>query len=136
MSHVCHKQPPPEVLPRSALGKAVGYMNSHGKRLVRFVQDGRLAIDNNFVENAVRPVALLLQNWEPIQRENSDFPLNKKHQLSRGRCSEAYLETAGVVFQDEMVATALLDRLLHHAVIFKIQGKSYRMKDKMFEAIK
>ena len=39
----------------------------------------------------------------------------------------------GEVFQDEVIATAILDRLLHHAVIFKIQGKSYRMKDKMIE---
>ena len=63
-------RPPPEALPRSALGKAVGYMNSQWKRLVKYVQDGRLEIDNNFVENAVRPVALGRKNYLFLGSEN------------------------------------------------------------------
>lgn len=34
----------------------------------------------------------------------------------------------GSIFQDDILATAILDRLLHHAYPFFIQGKSYRMK--------
>ena len=30
---------------------------------------------------------------------------------------------------DEVLATALLDRPLHHAEVISINGKSYRMKD-------
>ena len=33
------------------------------------------------------------------------------------------------VFGDEVIATAILDRLLHHAYPFLINGKSYRMKE-------
>ena len=34
----------------------------------------------------------------------------------------------GTVFGDPVVATALLDRLLHHAVVVQIEGASYRMR--------
>ena len=44
--------------PLRASGKAVGYPNAQWKRWVRYVQDGRSEIDNNLIENAVRPVAL------------------------------------------------------------------------------
>ena len=34
----------------------------------------------------------------------------------------------GDVFSDTVVATALLDRLLHHAVVVQIEGSSYRLR--------
>ena len=34
----------------------------------------------------------------------------------------------GKIFQDPMVATAMLDRLLHKSVVFNINGESYRMR--------
>ena len=34
----------------------------------------------------------------------------------------------GEVFGDTVVATALLDRLLHHAVVVRIEGASYRLR--------
>lgn len=36
----------------------------------------------------------------------------------------------GKLLNDEVLATALLDRLLHHAEVITINGKSYRMKDR------
>ena len=35
------------------------------------------------------------------------------------------------IMSDEAVATAMLDRLLHHAHIFSLNGDSYRMKDRL-----
>jgi len=35
----------------------------------------------------------------------------------------------GGVLGDNVVAAALLDRLLHHAVVIKIGGNSYRLKE-------
>ena len=35
----------------------------------------------------------------------------------------------GEIFGDQVVATALLDRLLHHAVVFQIEGSSYRLRE-------
>ena len=34
----------------------------------------------------------------------------------------------GEVFGDPVVATALLDRLLHHDIVIKIEGSSYRLR--------
>lgn len=37
----------------------------------------------------------------------------------------------GSLLGDEVLATALLDRLLHHAEVLTINGRSYRMKDRL-----
>lgn len=36
----------------------------------------------------------------------------------------------GEVFGDQIIATAILDRLLHHSTTLNIKGESYRLKDK------
>jgi DNA replication protein DnaC len=36
----------------------------------------------------------------------------------------------GEVFNDQVLATAILDRLLHHATTLNIKGESYRLKEK------
>jgi len=37
----------------------------------------------------------------------------------------------GRIFEDNVVAAAIIDRLVHHAKIFYINGNSYRLKDKL-----
>ena len=37
----------------------------------------------------------------------------------------------GEVFGDRVIATAILDRVLHHAITINIRGNSYRLKDKL-----
>lgn len=37
----------------------------------------------------------------------------------------------GNIFGDEVIAAAIIDRLVHHSHIFNINGKSYRIKDKL-----
>jgi len=37
----------------------------------------------------------------------------------------------GVIFSDQVVASAIIDRLVHHARIFYINGASYRLKGKL-----
>ncbi len=36
----------------------------------------------------------------------------------------------GEIFGDQVLATAILDRLLHHATTINIKGESYRLKEK------
>jgi DNA replication protein DnaC len=36
----------------------------------------------------------------------------------------------GEIFNDQVLATAILDRLLHHSTILNIKGESYRLKEK------
>jgi len=52
-----------KVLPKSAMGKAIGYMLNQWPRLEKYLTDGQLEIDNNLVENAIRPVALGRKNY-------------------------------------------------------------------------
>jgi Transposase IS66 family len=52
-----------EALPKSLVGKAISYMLGRWKALARYLDDGRYEIDNNLVENAIRPVALGRKNY-------------------------------------------------------------------------
>jgi transposase len=52
-----------EVLPKSLIGKAITYMLGRWQALVGYLEDGRYEIDNNLVENAIRPVALGRKNY-------------------------------------------------------------------------
>ncbi len=51
------------VLPKSPLGKATYYAHHQWAALQVYTTDGRLRIDNNPAENALRPVALGRKNW-------------------------------------------------------------------------
>src|SRR5262249_48254128 len=51
------------VLPKSPLGDALRYLTNQWSALQRFVEDGRLAIDNNRAEHQLRVVALGRKNW-------------------------------------------------------------------------
>jgi transposase len=52
-----------EALPKSLTGKAISYMLGRWKALARYLDDGCYEIDNNLVENAIRPVALGRKNY-------------------------------------------------------------------------
>ncbi len=36
----------------------------------------------------------------------------------------------GEIFNDQVLATAILDRLLHHSTTLNIKGESYRLREK------
>ena len=52
-----------EVLPKSAIGQAIQYTLKLWPRLRRYIDDGRWEIDNNLIENTIRPVALGRKNY-------------------------------------------------------------------------
>jgi transposase len=52
-----------EVLPRSPIGEAIGYAMDQWQALNRYLDDGRLEIDNNDCERALRTVAIGRKNW-------------------------------------------------------------------------
>ncbi|WP_419964689.1 IS66 family transposase [Pelomonas cellulosilytica] len=47
----------------SATAKALDYSRRRWEALTRYLGDGRLPIDNNWVENQIRPIALGRANW-------------------------------------------------------------------------
>lgn len=50
-------------LPKSALGKAIAYALGQWPRMELWLKDGQIEIDNNMVENAIRPTAIGKKNW-------------------------------------------------------------------------
>ena len=51
------------VAPKSLLGKAIKYALNEWTKLLVYLQDGRIPIDNNLVENAIRPFVVGRKNW-------------------------------------------------------------------------
>lgn len=51
------------VLPKSPMGKAIAYTLRQWGALTRFFEDGRLSLDNNRCERAIRQVAIGRKNW-------------------------------------------------------------------------
>lgn len=51
------------VLPKSKIGRAVGYFTRNADALRRFLENGRIEIDNNRCERAMRQVAVGRKNW-------------------------------------------------------------------------
>ena len=52
-----------KTLPNAPLGKAIAYTLKRWKKLCAYTQNGILQIDNNLVENTIRPVALGRKNY-------------------------------------------------------------------------
>jgi transposase len=78
-------------LPKSQIGKAMAYAYARWDALSAYLYDGNLLIDNNLVENAIRPIALGRKNYlfagshEAAQRAAmiySFFAICKKHDVN------------------------------------------------------
>ena len=52
-----------ETLPKSAIGGAIAYTLNLWPRLIRYIEDGRYQIDNNLIENSIRPIAIGRKNY-------------------------------------------------------------------------
>lgn len=52
-----------QVPPKTALGKAIGYSLRQWFKLIRYIDDGNLSIDNNRAERAIKPFVIGRKNW-------------------------------------------------------------------------
>ena len=52
-----------QVPPTTLTGKALNYLHNQWPKLIRYLDDGRLRIDNNLVENAIRPFVVGRKNF-------------------------------------------------------------------------
>lgn len=52
-----------QVLPQSAIGKAMAYTMTRWEELTNYLKDGMLEVDNNAIENKIRPIALGRKNY-------------------------------------------------------------------------
>jgi transposase len=63
----------PQLLPQSTLGKAVNYFLNDYQALHGYLEDGRFEIDNNLVENDIRPTAVGRKRWLFIGHPNAGW---------------------------------------------------------------
>ena len=59
-----------QVPPKTALGKTIGYSLNQWHKLVRYVDDGNLAIDNNRAERAIKPFVIGRKKLAGQQRKS------------------------------------------------------------------
>ena len=52
-----------QTLPKGKTGEALAYLHKNWDKLTVYITDGRLSIDNNPVENTIRPFAIGRKNW-------------------------------------------------------------------------
>ncbi len=95
-------------LPKGPLGAAIGYALRNWVALTRYTEDGRLKIDNNGAEQALRPIVLGRKNWLFAGSEaaahrtailcslvqNLQAPADQSVRLS-ARCDRARLDASG-----------------------------------------
>jgi len=84
-----------------------------------------------------KPHVLLLDEvgYEPLQPEQSHMLfqlINARYEngsiiMTSNKSFSKWAE----LMSDEAVATAILDRLLHHSHVLSLKGNSYRMKDRL-----
>lgn len=87
----------PKVLPKGRIGQAIKYTYGIYHKLTRYHLDGRLRIDNNLAENAVRGIALGRKNW--LFCGNHEAAENAAIMYSMLGCCKA----SGVNFRDWLV---------------------------------
>ena len=52
-----------QIPPKTVLGKAIGYTLRQWHKLIRYLDDGQLNIDNNRAERAIKPFVIGRKNW-------------------------------------------------------------------------
>src|SRR5437763_14581332 len=102
-------------------------------RLVRAKHENRL---ERTLQQLVYPKVLILDEigYLPLSREEASLffrlVVRRYERASLVVTSNKSFLDWGEIFQDHVLATAILDRLLHHATTLNIKGESYRLKEK------
>jgi len=81
------------LVPESVLGKALAYLDRNWQGLVRYSDDGRLEIDSNRCENAVRPFETEHKNWlfsDAVQKARASANLFSLIETAKANGLEPY----------------------------------------------
>ncbi|WP_156524476.1 IS21-like element helper ATPase IstB [Halomonas sp. G11] len=101
--------------------------------LMRARQENRL---DRQLQQLTYPKVLVLDEmgYLPMTREEASLffrLINRRYErASTILTSNKSFMDWGEIFGDQVIATAILDRLLHHSTTLNIKGESYRLKDK------
>jgi len=102
-------------------------------RLVRAKHENRL---ERTLQQLTYPKLLILDEigYLPLSREEASLffrlVVRRYERASLIVTSNKSFLDWGEIFNDQVLATAVLDRLLHHATTLNIKGESYRLKEK------
>ena len=102
-------------------------------RLVRARHENRL---DRTLQQLAYPSVLILDElgYLPLTREEASLffrlLVRRYERASLIVTSNKSFVDWGEVFNDQILATAILDRLLHHATTVNIKGDSYRLREK------
>ena len=102
-------------------------------RLVRAKHENRL---ERALQQLVYPKVLIVDEigYLPLSREEASLffrlVVRRYERASLIVTSNKSFLDWGEVFNDHVLATAILDRLLHHATTLNVKGESYRLKEK------
>jgi DNA replication protein DnaC len=102
-------------------------------RLVRAKHENRL---ERALQQLTYPKVLILDElgYLPLSRDEASLffrlVVRRYERASLIVTSNKSFLDWGEVFNDQVLATAILDRLLHHATTLNIKGESYRLKEK------
>lgn len=80
-------------LPKGLLGKALSYLHKNWKKLTVYTEDGRLSIDNNPAENAIRPFVIGRKNYlfsASVQGAKSSANLYSLIETAKANAIEPY----------------------------------------------
>jgi hypothetical protein len=89
-------------LPSGKLGDALSYLTKQWPKLIRYVEDGRLAIDTNLAENAIRPFALGRRNWlfaDTVKGAKASAALYSLVESAKANALEPYAYLRGLLEQ-------------------------------------
>jgi len=101
--------------------------------------------DNSFpskLRTFVLPSLLIIDEvgYLPVSKEGANFlfqVVSRRYETgSIILTSNKSFADWGEILGDGVIASAVLDRLLHHATVFNIRGESYRLREKKKELVK
>jgi DNA replication protein DnaC len=107
----------PELIDMIAQDTPQGHL---AKRMQQLCKPKLLILDEMGYLPLERPIATFLFQLVAKRYEKGSIILTSNKSFSEW----------GELFTDQVLATALLDRLLHHSTIINIRGQSYRLKEK------
>ena len=115
------------VPPRSTLGKAMNYLNKQWDKLTVYTTDGRLRIDNNLCENAVRPFVMGRKFWlfaNSVAGANASANLYSLVETAKANGHEPYAYIRQVL--TELPAAKTLEEV-ETLLPFNLQSAEYKV---------
>lgn len=103
------------------------------QRLRKALQEGNL---NKIFTRICSPKLLIVDEigYLPLEKQDANlfFQLvtRRYEKGSLILTSNQAFRNWGTIFGDDIIASAILDRLLHHSIVVNIKGESYRIKDR------